>query len=160
VRARMFNAELLLRGLAEAMTIAPNTKYAEMFLRFQSEAKSAGVGIWAAPVGSGGSGGVVTPGVVVISVVDLVGEVVTIRNTSSAAVDISGWVLVSTVGDQRFTFPAGSVLGGNSSFRVTSGSNATSSTGVFLWTRSNVWNNAGDQAVLLNSAGVEVSRRD
>ena len=53
VRAKMFNAELLLQGYAQVMTIPPNVKYAEMFLKFEREARGTGKGLWttAAPIG-------------------------------------------------------------------------------------------------------------
>jgi len=46
VRAKMFNAELLLQGYAQVMTIPPNVKYAEMFLKFEREARDAEKGLW------------------------------------------------------------------------------------------------------------------
>lgn len=46
VRQKMFNAEVLLAGMAQAMTVPPNVKYAEMFVKFQREAKEAGKGLW------------------------------------------------------------------------------------------------------------------
>ena len=46
VRAKMFNARLLLEGYAQAMTIQPNSRYSEMFIKFQREAKEASKGLW------------------------------------------------------------------------------------------------------------------
>jgi micrococcal nuclease len=48
VRARMFNAELLLAGLAQVMTVPPNVKYADLFVKLQREAREAGKGLWGA----------------------------------------------------------------------------------------------------------------
>ncbi|NSW82776.1 MAG: thermonuclease family protein [Syntrophothermus sp.] len=50
VRAKMYNAELLLNGYAQVMTVPPNVKYADMFVKFQREAKEAGKGLWGAAV--------------------------------------------------------------------------------------------------------------
>lgn len=50
VRAKMYNAELLLNGYARVMTVPPNVKYADMFVKFQREAKDAGKGLWGAAV--------------------------------------------------------------------------------------------------------------
>jgi endonuclease YncB( thermonuclease family) len=157
VRAKMFNAELLLQGYAQIMTIAPNVKYADMFLRFEREARNAGKGLWAvAPP-------VVLPGEpvsgVVIASVDLAAEVVMLENRSRASIDISGWVLVSENGNQRFTFPQGTTIPAGGSIRVVSGPNATAGTGRLLWTRLHIWNNDGDPAVLLDGSGREISRR-
>jgi micrococcal nuclease len=48
VRARMFNAELLLQDCAQMMTVPPNVKYADLFAEVQREAREAGKGLWAA----------------------------------------------------------------------------------------------------------------
>lgn len=50
IRAKMFNAELLLNGYAQVMTIPPNVKYADLFVKFQREAREKGKGLWGAPV--------------------------------------------------------------------------------------------------------------
>ncbi|GAB6274943.1 MAG: hypothetical protein STSR0004_18080 [Peptococcaceae bacterium] len=47
VRKAMFNATLLLVGLAQVMTVPPNVKYADMFIEFQKEAREAEKGLWA-----------------------------------------------------------------------------------------------------------------
>ncbi|ACX52448.1 nuclease (SNase domain protein) [Ammonifex degensii KC4] len=46
VRAKMFNARLLLDGYAQVMTIQPNVKYADQFVKFQREARERGKGLW------------------------------------------------------------------------------------------------------------------
>lgn len=46
VRQKMFNAELLLAGLAQVMTVPPNVKYADLFLKLQAEARKAKMGLW------------------------------------------------------------------------------------------------------------------
>ena len=42
----MINAEMLRRGYAQAITIPPNVKYQERFLKLQREAREAGRGLW------------------------------------------------------------------------------------------------------------------
>lgn len=49
IRARMHNAELLLNGYAQVMTVPPNVKYADLFVKFQREAREKGKGLWGAP---------------------------------------------------------------------------------------------------------------
>jgi len=44
----MYNARLLLDGYAQVMTVAPNVKYADAFVKFQQEAREAGKGLWPA----------------------------------------------------------------------------------------------------------------
>jgi micrococcal nuclease len=42
----MANAEMVDRGYAQVMTIPPNVKYQELFLKLQREAREAGRGLW------------------------------------------------------------------------------------------------------------------
>jgi micrococcal nuclease len=49
VRAKMFNARLLLEGYAQLMTIPPDVRYVDTFTPLQAEARSAGTGLWALP---------------------------------------------------------------------------------------------------------------
>jgi micrococcal nuclease len=47
VRTGMFNAELLLQGYAELMTIPPDVKYVDAFRPMAAEAREANRGLWA-----------------------------------------------------------------------------------------------------------------
>lgn len=42
----MVNAELVRRGHAQVMTIPPNVKYQDLFLKLQRESREAGRGLW------------------------------------------------------------------------------------------------------------------
>jgi micrococcal nuclease len=42
----MANAEMVRRGYAQVMTIPPNVKHQEVFLKLQREAREAGRGLW------------------------------------------------------------------------------------------------------------------
>lgn len=46
VRDLFINAKLLADGFAQVMTIPPNVKYTDSFLKLQREAQSAGKGLW------------------------------------------------------------------------------------------------------------------
>lgn len=46
IRDKMFNAELLLEGYAQVMTVPPNVKYAEIFKQLENEARNARKGLW------------------------------------------------------------------------------------------------------------------
>ena len=90
---------------------------------------------------------------VIISNVDKVAEIVTIKNTGTSDVNLSGWVLVSVTGNQRYTFPSYSLKAG-ASVTVASGT----ATGDLKWTTSNMWNNSSsDPAQLYDSTGNLVS---
>lgn len=90
---------------------------------------------------------------VTITAVDRVAEIVTLMNTDSEAVDLSGWVLVSVKGDQRYTFPKGTILAGGKTLEVISGEGAAAKDGQLLWAAQNIWNNTYDPAELYDAAG-------
>ncbi|MFN3691434.1 MAG: thermonuclease family protein [Fervidobacterium sp.] len=46
IRKKMFNAILLLEGYAQVMTVQPNVKYVDYFLKFQREAIGEEKGLW------------------------------------------------------------------------------------------------------------------
>ena len=46
IRQYMFNAKLLLGGYAQLMTIQPNSRYANLFVHFQREARQEKKGLW------------------------------------------------------------------------------------------------------------------
>lgn len=46
IRAKMFNAELLLNGYAQLMTVPPNVKYVDYFITLQQEARANNAGLW------------------------------------------------------------------------------------------------------------------
>ncbi|WP_246861182.1 thermonuclease family protein [Bacillus sp. REN3] len=47
IRAKMFNAHLVLNGYAEPSTYPPDVKYSDFFVKFAREAREAGTGLWA-----------------------------------------------------------------------------------------------------------------
>jgi len=94
-----------------------------------------------------------TSGGVKIISVDLKNELVTLKNTSSRDVDISGWTLLSVQGNQSYTFPQGTIIKAGSTLTVASGD----ATGDIKWTKKNIWNNDGDPARLLDKNGNVVS---
>jgi len=49
VRAKMFNAELLIEGYAQLMTIPPDIKYVDVFVPLQAAARDASRGLWGLP---------------------------------------------------------------------------------------------------------------
>ncbi|WP_242822380.1 thermonuclease family protein [Thermaerobacter marianensis] len=67
IRKGMFNAILVLEGYAQVATYPPDVRYAELFVRFQREARQAERGLWGAGAAGGGaarapSGGSRSPG--------------------------------------------------------------------------------------------------
>ncbi|MBC2722579.1 MBL fold metallo-hydrolase [Desulfosporosinus sp.] len=88
-----------------------------------------------------------------LSNIDLRGEVVTITNPSRTDVDLTGWKLVSEVGNQTFIFPSGTTLTAGGSIKIVSGEKARAGVGTLVWTQSNIWNNNGDPGALYDAQG-------
>ncbi len=77
-----------------------------------------------------------------IASIDKVGEVVTVTNYDTQAVELTGWKLVSLTGGQVFRFPSGFVLRAGSTIYIRSGPKATGNGRTdFAWTKRYVWNN-------------------
>ncbi len=91
-----------------------------------------------------------------IIALDKKAEVITIKNNSSTPVDLTGFVIVSVRGDQRFTFPS-FTLQPDASVRV--GDSATNKNIDFHWLDGNgTWNNSDmDPAELYDSNGNLIS---
>ncbi|MCY3956743.1 MAG: thermonuclease family protein [Chloroflexi bacterium] len=122
---RLVAAELARRGWARALPVAPNlTEQAAIELAVAA-ARAANVGIWALDSAS------------VALTVDKVREVVTVTNRGPAALDVSGWWLVSLRGEQGYRFPPGATIDPESAVRVVSGQ----SSGAHRFQQRNVWNN-------------------
>jgi len=86
-------------------------------------------------------------------------EVVTIKNNSSTSANLTGWYLISEVGEQTFYFPSGYTLEPSDVVYITSGRNAVDSPPTYLkWSGSYIWNNDGDPGSLYDSLGNLISR--
>jgi beta-lactamase superfamily II metal-dependent hydrolase len=98
-------------------------------------------------------------GQVKISALDKKAEVITITNSSSSDVDMTGWIIKSVTGEQTFVFPEYVLKCGTS---VNVGGYDSADICNFQWEQGNgVWNNSkSDPAELYDSKGVLVSRFD
>lgn len=84
-------------------------------------------------------------------------EYIVIKNTNSDTIDMTGWVIVSVKGNQRFTFPQCS-LKANATVKV--GDSGKNSDVDFHWLAgSGTWNNSeSDPAELYDSKGTLIAR--
>lgn len=72
----------------------------------------------------------------------------------SSPVDLAGWGIVSTQGNQAFSFPSGPVLRAGEALTVVSGPRANHlRTGEVAWSTQHIWRNAGDPGQLINAQG-------
>lgn len=89
---------------------------------------------------------------IIIESVDLVKEMVIIRNNSNETVNLSRWRLVSVVGNQEFIFPQGTLIRPGERLKIVSGSAASNiDENTLVWTKSYIWNNDGDPAELYDA---------
>ena len=97
-------------------------------------------------------------GTATITALDCPGEAVTVRNGGTAPADLTGWSVHDEASTPHtYRFPAGYTLAPAASVTIRSGGPAGS--GELAWTGSNVWNNDGDTATLVNAGGAVVSTR-
>jgi hypothetical protein len=97
-------------------------------------------------------------GTVTISALDCRGEAVTVRNGGTEPADLTGWSVHDEASTPHtYRFAAGSTLAPGASVTIRSGGPA--GPGELAWTGSNVWNNDGDTATLVNAGGAVVSTR-
>ncbi|MCB2285730.1 MBL fold metallo-hydrolase [Clostridium algidicarnis] len=90
--------------------------------------------------------------------VDLEKEIVEIKNNSGKDVEMKGWKIISTEGNQSYAFPS-FILKANSTVYITSGKDAKEDGLSYLkWTTGYIWNNSGDTAELYDSKGNLISR--
>ena len=81
-----------------------------------------------------------------------------IQNSGNAPQDLTGWYVESTVGPQTVSFPSGYSLAPGASVCIESymgGENDPPQT--LPWSTDPIWRNAGDKAILRNSAGAAIS---
>ena len=93
-----------------------------------------------------------------ITDLDAIKEIVRILNRTSFNVDMTGWTLVSTKGNQVYHFPEGFILTAWNSVDLLSGPRQPQDLPrTLIWTNENIWNNNGDTAQLYNAEGELVS---
>lgn len=153
------NEQLVAGGYAIARRYPPDTAYADTFDTAQATARAGSVGMWAPDA----CGPATTAQVDITDLVwdppgsdndNLNGEVVTITNTGTAPVDLTGWVLKDESASHRYQFPTGFTLLGDEAATVHTGCGTDTNTDLYwCWTSSAIWNNDGDTAFLLDPNG-------
>jgi Lamin Tail Domain/SMI1 / KNR4 family (SUKH-1) len=84
-------------------------------------------------------------------------EYAEITNSGDSPVDVSGYKL--TAGNrQSFVFPAKSVLGPGKSVRVYTNLHDAETGGLSFNSKTAIWNNKGDEGVLFDASGKDISR--
>lgn len=93
---------------------------------------------------------------VALTALDPLADVLTLENTGTEAVDLSGWFVRSERGGELFVFPAGASIGPGAA--LTLSTLATPVPGDYVWADNNVWHNSKDDPAFLYDAwGREIS---
>jgi competence protein ComEC len=84
--------------------------------------------------------------------------VLILENRGGTLEDLSGWYIESTIGPQTYNFPGGYQLAPGAAVRIESYTGAKNDPPTaLLWSTDPIWRNAGDKAVLRNTAGAAIS---
>jgi len=148
--------------VAEGLAITISGDGDSQSFRLQEDAAAAGLGIWS-ELACGATGPRTRIDIVAMDANpagadedNLSKETVTIANSEPVSVDLSGWTLRDESTANRFTIPAGTAIESGANLTISSGCEA--SAGVIAWCADGpVWNNGGDSAFLLDTAGRIVS---
>lgn len=144
----LLNLDLVERGLAIATTPDADETYGSSLLEAEERAMTDQAGLWAETVC--GAGGVV-PALTIE--VDARGEVVTVTNSGTEEVVIGGWIIRDESSRHRYRFPEGASISPGEDLRI-----ASTETG---WQPgdTNVWNNDGDMAMIMDHNGRVIAAR-
>ena len=128
------------------------------FLAAEEAALAAGEGLWAAD-----ACGAPSPAALSLEGLepdppgpdedDLNGEWVLLANEGAEPADLTGWVLRDESSQNRYRFPEGFVLDAGETVAVHTGGGADGPAHLYWDAPGPVWNNGGDAALLLDSAG-------
>lgn len=161
----MYNAALLDNGFAKNSGYPSNHRWNPLFSELSSKAYNRKIGFSRFGLLERL---VVHTEYVKVSFVDFEREIVGISNTEERPIDISGWTLTNGKGDKSFVFPEGFILKDLESVYIASGNRASqaiatdeltkNSSAPLIWTTESVWNKDGDEAILYDNEGYEISR--
>lgn len=152
----LLNLSLVADGFA--LALQDDHPMSVEFLRADERAFTGGLGLWA-----GDACG--TPSSAPITLLDveynpagpdeddLNGEWALLGNLADQDADLTGWMLRDESSQNRYTFPAGTLLAPGQQVRVHTGCGRDSATGLHWCSAGPVWNNGGDTALLLDPAG-------
>lgn len=161
----LVNAEMARHGLAIARAFPPNVARQDTLEDAEAEAREARVGLWD-PTACGGDPSVALeirevsanpPG---RDEDNLNGEFVVIVNEGAEPVDLSGFVLRDGSSVHRFTFPDGVTAHPGAALTIHVGCGEDDATDLYWCRGTPVWDNAGDQAFLIDRGGAIVATHE
>ena len=152
------NEEVVSLGLSLARAYEPNTSLQERINAAGRRAQQNQRGMWAPANCASASGSDlaiagIEPNPPGPDEDDLNGEWVTIANTGSTAIDLTGWIVRDASSVHRYTFPPGSVLAAGSDLVLHTGCGDDGTRSRYWCADGPVWSNSGDSALLLDGEG-------
>jgi len=152
----LLNLSLVADGFA--LALQDDHPMSAEFLRADERAFSGGRGLWAADACGTPSSAPVTLLDVEYNPAgpdedDLNGEWVLLGNLADQDADLSGWTLRDESSQNRYAFPAGTLLSPGGQVLIHTGCGEDSPTDLYWCSAGPVWNNGGDTALLLDPAG-------
>lgn len=136
---------------------------ADQFYAAEDDAQAAERGLWHCRNVDDGSGG----GLIITQIhadasgndnTNLNDEYITVENTGSETLDLSGWTVTDTAG-HTYTVPSGVTLAPGESITLHTGSGADTQTDLY-WDRNGaVWNNGGDTVTVTTESGTTAAQR-
>ena len=152
----LLNLALVEDGFALALQV-DHPRLAE-FLQADERAFAGGLGLWAADACG-------VPSSVPFTLLDIEfdprgpdeddpnGEWVLLGNLADQDADLTGWMLRDESTQNRYAFPAGTLLSPGGQVLIHTGCGEDSPTDLYWCSAGPVWNNGGDTALLLDPAG-------
>jgi len=152
----LLNLSLVAAGFA--LALQDDHPMSVEFLRADERAFSGGRGLWAADACGTPSSDPVTLVQVEYNPAgpdedDLNGEWALLGNLADQDADLTGWMLRDESSQNRYAFPAGTLLAPGQQLTVHTGCGQDSATDLYWCSAGPVWNNGGDTALLLDPAG-------
>jgi len=156
------NQSLVENGFALAQPYPPNTIHQTDFEQAMLRAKEAHTGMWNPSACGQAAQDIIDIGDIAFNPPgpdeqSLNQETVTLTNSQSSVVDLTGWILRDGSSTHRFVFPDGFVLGSGASVTVHTGCGSDSAEDLHWCAEGPIWNNAGDVAILFDDSGALVS---
>ncbi len=154
----LVSEEMAARGLAIVRPYDPNLARQHRLEEAERRARSQQAGIWS-PEACGGEASVVIEVLAIQSdppgrdADDLNGEFVIFENVAEDPADLAGFVLRDGSSSNRYTLPAGFVVGPGERFVVFVGCGDDSATELYWCADGPVWSNDGDELFLTDPQG-------
>lgn len=159
---RLINYDQVANG--NAIARSSGGEFDDAIADAQRHAREQGSGMWSSTAcgGATSSGRTSVDGLAIVSVnADAAGrddenpngEWVDIANTSTVAIEMTGWSLRDESTRNRFSFPDGFTLDSARSVRVRSGCGADAEAELFWCAETPVWTNTGDTVYLVDPDG-------